>query len=1640
MPKIGTLFYDINGNDNLKKILEEDKKRALELQRVLKETNAIMGKIDLRQLKQYSSIIAKSQIDSARLASINRKSDDESIIRQQRLKTEIERTNAAHQRYINATVSGHKKINSSIGLTNKTLFSQQNLMTQLSQAAGIYFSVYQVGSFIRSLYTVSGEFEKQKVSLGAILQSTEQAGVLYERIKGLAVKSPFQFSELISYTKQLSAFSVPYNELFDTTKRLADISAGLGVDMNRLVLAFGQVRSASVLRGQELRQFTEAGIPLVDELAKKFTKLTGEATSAGDVFDKISRRQVSFQMVKDIFTELTSEGGKFYKFQEIQAESLAGKLSNLKDSYQIMLSQIGEGNSGVMKDSVELLTSMMSNWESIARILKTLVVTYGTYRAVLITINALQKANVALTGAQRVLDLVNLVRASKGLTAATYSQVSAQRALNFVMSINPYVAIASVIAGLVGAMVLFSEKTKTTADIQTEFNQKLADEQQQIEQTTSSAKGYVKTATDLSASYSSRKKALDELQKLMPEVFKNMSLEKLAALGLADAYNLVNKAVSGMTLGTARTDYYQATKEVLKAERELAEAESKTTGVKGSREAFQRLELAREAQRLAKKQYQDLLVTQKTQENIVKTTEQWRDAIEQVRKANPTITDIAAMDDEGYSEYINRIQGDYENLITANKNLVESNPFAKKEIDANKARIEAYRKVLSAVGGAIPQSGGSGEDPIYNRVKQQIDIIDKAKSSYEEFLKVASGSEAARLVKEKTGIDFSTKSAEEQLKALDLSGMLSKNILATQNRIAELTIKYDKKSTVDSFKDATDAVIRYVEDNKERFNVFQKILSESGNEVLAKNLAFGTTPVEFENYASLIKDQISKALRLVGDKDNKSVEDLLGLDSKTFESQPDNIKKLVELYKSAQEDVLSKSSETTYELIKSHQSMQNAINAAQIKANADYEAIELQRKNIGDKVADETIAQRKKDLATEIANIKFNELKKTSLWKKTFEDLKYLSKEELSEIISGIEESTSSIGGTMDVSNFKELIGNLTSLKEALIEKDPFKALADSARNLSIAETELKNAERNLQGVRSGKIEMSVLSEADAVEALNRAREKHNEENKNFIKAQASAIEKVNELSSALKSVGDTIGGSVGQMISFLGDIGNFVTVTVDGIQKVSATGVTALTAIEKASVILTIISTAIQLLQKLDSILPNAYNQYEKYAAKIAEINKLTDAVNDYRLAVLEANNAENNWFSEDSLRNLQDYKELQEATWDSYLKKLKEQQAIYQNQSGGGWITNPWNSLLGVYDSIYGTSIFGRDYEKGTTAAINNLRIETRKRSKGFLGSGIGGKSQKTEDLQTWINNNKDKFAGLDTDLFDENLKLNTKLANVILENYGDKLVGQTKETLESLAKLQEQYDEYLEQLQEYVSSLYEPLVTSMVDSLWDWFDEGKNALDSFKDYAGDTFRDIASDMLRTLIMKNVFGDYQDDIAKLYEDYSISEGTASDLTKLNEGVTKYTQDLMDRYADQLPALQSMITQIGASMEGIGINLKDTESSKSGIVANVQSLTEDTGNRLYGVVNGSYGHLSAIRAMYEGNSQSVMSNIYNIMEAYYPNVVNQIAIGNAELIKINNNTLRSANNSDGILSAVEELRTTVKRVTTSGSGTKINT
>ena len=279
-----------------------------------------------------------------------------------------------------------REINEQIERGAEGYRTQSRLLRELKGYALGYLSIHGITQFLSSLVRVTGEFELQKTTLAAMLNDLGAAERIITDIQGLAVKSPFQFKELTTYAKQLSAFSVPAEELYETTKMLADVSAGLGVGMDRIVLAYGQVRSAAFLRGQEVRQFTEAGIPILQELAEQFEEVEGRAVSAGEVFDKISARLVPFEMVAKVFKNLTSEGGKFFNMQEVQADTLKGKISNLKDAYEIMLNEIGEGQSERLKKSVDWIRKLIQNYEQTGRVLIELVVAYGAYKAMLIAL------------------------------------------------------------------------------------------------------------------------------------------------------------------------------------------------------------------------------------------------------------------------------------------------------------------------------------------------------------------------------------------------------------------------------------------------------------------------------------------------------------------------------------------------------------------------------------------------------------------------------------------------------------------------------------------------------------------------------------------------------------------------------------------------------------------------------------------------------------------------------------------------------------------------------------------------------------------------------------------------------------------------------------------------------------------------------------------------------------------------------------------------------------------------------------------------------------------------------------------------------------------------------------------------------
>ena len=335
-----------------------------------------------------------------------------------------ERSANAARRHMTATLN-----------MNGAMNSQLSIVGQLrNEFLGLY-SIYAAQNFLRAVVDIGGELENQKIAMASILQDEGKATTIFNQIKKLAVASPFGVMDLNQYAKQLSAYSIPYNELYDTMKRLADISAGVGVDMGRIILAYGQIKAAKFLKGTELRQLTEANIPMVDKLAERFSKLEGRIVSAGEVLDMISKKKVTFEDVKDVLWELTDDGGMFNNMQEVLSESVKSKWKNLADAIDIMLGDIAESMGSTFKWTAESLTTLAQNWKEIVPFITAATAAFGTYRvAVYAGSRAMGVANATLikgTLAAKQKTAADLVMASnyRTLTAAEKGLIASRNAM-----------------------------------------------------------------------------------------------------------------------------------------------------------------------------------------------------------------------------------------------------------------------------------------------------------------------------------------------------------------------------------------------------------------------------------------------------------------------------------------------------------------------------------------------------------------------------------------------------------------------------------------------------------------------------------------------------------------------------------------------------------------------------------------------------------------------------------------------------------------------------------------------------------------------------------------------------------------------------------------------------------------------------------------------------------------------------------------------------------------------------------------------------------------------------------------------------------------------------------------------------------
>lgn len=904
MADLGNLNFGIHLKDYTPQEYEAIKKKLVNMHATV---SARVGlKTDVKEIEEKVEALLKNKTYKVKLeldsGSIKKLSDtfrgqgvSTSELRAMRGVSQIMRADAyansqkALEQLRNARMQAAKASdthNAAMKRANSTMSSQSRIAGELKNQIANVYSIYTVERFVRGLYTIGGEFQKQRIALTSILGDSMKAETIFNRIKDLAVVSPFQFKELASYTKQLSAYSIPYEELYDTTKRLADISAGVGVDMGRIILAYGQVRSAAFLRGQELRQFTEAGIPLVDELAKRFTKLTGVVTSAGDVFDKISRKEVSFGMVKDVLWDLTNEGGKFYNMQEALAESLAGKWSNLQDAWDVMMADIAESNSGVLSDSLELLTDLMKHWEAVAAVLGALVGAYGFYKTAVIAVNAAHKATITIN---TLTNIINMTRAMQGLTAVTKAQAVAQGILNAVTAANPWMILITALGALAGLYFTLREKAKSAAETIREFNVQVQEQNEKISEAKNKANSYISTMFDTSKAVDARRMAYEKLQGIYPSIFKNMSYEQALLKGQIELLNMSNRAARTTARETARINLEKAYQGLIDAERGVKDAKLYSVASDGHimdtqmlKDAKAQLEIARSLVKEAKEDFSTILsITNEIEEN---TKSAWFTTAKSIAGG---INSLIPKDDEAYEEYAKRVKEERENADKVLNSFKKGNPYSEATIRNAQKVFDVSKKIMETLG-VLEKSSGSEKDPIAEQWKDRADLISKALSLYDKWKKIEGEEAASQRVKgvsefapifDKNGInlDLSDPSKAYQYIQDQLDQSKGKQMeLYLSLGVKKENINYDnvKKGVDDALKE----IEKYISESGKKWDLYRQLFDITGNKEQSMSIAFGGE-IGFDNLIDELKAKLKREARAYSDM---PVDIVLGLDEKTI--------------------------------------------------------------------------------------------------------------------------------------------------------------------------------------------------------------------------------------------------------------------------------------------------------------------------------------------------------------------------------------------------------------------------------------------------------------------------------------------------------------------------------------------------------------------------------------------------------------------------------------------------------------------------------------------------------------------------------------------------------------------------------------
>lgn len=1118
--------------------------------------------------------VSASDVRAKRIEEINKRIQNSYDESREKIKKLQEQVRKLRGEYSNTSSSASKYAGSLGGIT-KNMRTQFNLATQLrNQVANIY-SVYAAERFLTQIIEIGGEFQKQRVALQTMFKDATKADVLFGQIKELAVVSPFEFKELAGYTKQLAAFNIPYEEMYDTTKRLADISAGVGVDMGRIILAYGQVRSAEFLKGTELRQFTEAGIPLLEQLRKKFEELGETGITVGDVFDKISRREVSFQMVKDVLWDLTNEGGQFYNMQGALADTLAGKLSNLRDAYDVMLADIAESNNSTLGSGLDLITDMMSKWEEYSKTILVLIGTLGTYKTSIILLSTAHKL---LNKSLLISKILTFIEAMKGLTIATKAQIVASKGLNLVLNAikaNPIVAIATTLAAAAGTLLLFNDGAKSTDEIISDLNESFGGLQKNFEK----MEHIDKLIEEYSALSSKQKKTTEETEKLK-NITKVLTDEFGGAVIATDKYGksiglLVNnmnalnlKRRDNIIEGTAvrleeaedrlaqvykNIEFYNAqirsgAGRVFigrgvdgKIMRGFITEEDIDTLKKQREEAEYEANQLEETIKIHKENINKLLGIGVNTSKAKKDLSDWRKAINDFVSGNASLKNIAPKEAEEYADWLKRFK---EELSEAKDELARKEKttglFSEDDIKADKRRIQELQSVVDKFN--ISVSGKEkGKDPIAEKFQEQVRLIKEAMDTYNKYVSLLGKEGATKAVNEDTrfaGLNFDPDKFKESLKNVqsELQKVMgdNKDRIKVNKEIEKMYTDIDLDSIKRSSSEAMEVIRRQVEESTRKWNLYKQIFDITGDKQASLKVAFGmdassmngiTTQVDY--LKNVLLEKTGKTYEELSDLSENKLKEMLGDTSGIAKEIVDKIR---EATRSGSEAVI----QDALTMVQKYADANEKIKALENKRedmlsnlrNTDY------YKSLSEEGQKTLEAGGIKEYAQQIQSLREESIKLSPIWQKLFGDTAALGYSNMRKVVSEAKKMMDTVeeiknpktGESQYVLSYKD---ENDDIKKTTVSLETYLRLV---KQVSQEERKL-NKQNPFQGIK------------DSLDEYNKALKEGNEEEKKEALSSLGqyandAAQMIKEVTDAWSGMFDSLGNEgVSDTLSFAGDM-----------------------------------------------------------------------------------------------------------------------------------------------------------------------------------------------------------------------------------------------------------------------------------------------------------------------------------------------------------------------------------------------------------------------------------------------------------------------------------------------------------------------